>query len=315
MMKQIVYFFIAMVATLLLCTGCEKVVEFEIEDTERDVVVNGLPCTDSMLFVNLTYTRFFLDNREFLPVTNADVSVDVNGVLHTFSSREGANYLFNYYCTEGDTLTVHVNIEGRNEIVGGTRVPALPAIDSLSMILDTTMPFLNSGEVSFVLNDNAMQSNYYYIYITERDSGSRWNEWYHKFDTIDTVYNAYINCMDLSITSSSVNSSEGILGYFNTLLFTDSLINGEEHKISMSIIIPKDTAEHPLQRDYTLVIESLSREAFLYRRAILQATSMSQSFAEPAEIYTNLGRGNLGIFAAIAKRVYPVTFIYKEPEE
>ena len=285
-------------------------VEFDAGDIEPLVVVNALPCADSTLLVNITYSRFFLDNKEFKPVEGASVEIETGGTTLVPTHRTGANYMFNYRIAGGDSLTMHVNIDGYDEIYSATRVPYNPPIDSLKFEIDTLTPF-TSGEISFTLNDDASLRNYYLIYIMERDSGSRWNSWETRWDTIDTVVHATFNCMDLSICDQSVNLSTGLLGYFGSLLFTDSLINGQNHSVLITIPMFKDTAEHPIQRDYTLVVESLSHEAFRYRAAVSKASSLTQYFAEPEKIYSNIN-GALGIMAGISKRTIPITFTYKE---
>ncbi|MCR5193661.1 MAG: DUF4249 domain-containing protein [Bacteroidales bacterium] len=296
--------------TLAVTQSCEKVVEFDVEDIERDVVVNALPCTDSIFFANITYSRFFLDNQPFTPVDNATVTLDINGTSTSFTSRDGANYFFGYSATAGDTLTLHVDVPGHPTITGGTRVPALPDMTMPLAELDTLLPF-NTAEISFTLTD-PIGENYYYIYVLERDSGSRWNDWEKVWDTIDTVIHAYFNCINKEITDPEVNCAEGLMDYYTNLLFSDKKIEGVSDEILLSIMILKDTAEHPLLREYTLVVESLSPEAFRYTKDVLNSQGAASYFAEPAHIYSNLS-SQIGIFAGIARRQYSLTFTYKEP--
>lgn len=290
--------------------SCEKVVEFDVEDLQQSVVVNALPCTDSLFFVNITYSRFFLDNKDFTPVDNATVTLDINGTSTSFTSRDGANYYFGYNATAGDTLTLSVDVPGHPTITGGTRVPALPNMTSPLAELDTLLPF-NTAEISFTLTD-PIGENYYYIYVMERDSGSRWNDWDKVWDTIDTVRHAYFNCINKEITNPEVNSAEGLMDYFTKLLFTDKNIEGASTEVLLSIMMLKDTAEHPMLHEYTLVVESLSPEAFRYTKDVLNSQGAASYFAEPARIYSNLS-SQIGIFAGIARRQYPLTFTYKEP--
>lgn len=297
----------------LLAFSCEKVVEFEIDDVERQVVVNALPCTDSTFFVNVTYSRFFLDNQAFPPVTNATVTLDVNGFSQPFLQRDGANYMFSYTVAAGDSLTLTLDIPGRSTITAGTRAVAMPDIDSLIAEIDTLQP-ITAGDISFTLTDPANLKNYYLIYISERDSGSRWNRWEEKWDTIDTVRNAYFNCFNHEITDPEVNSAEGMMDYFTRLLFTDANIDGQSYETKLTIPMFKDTAEHPIERTYTLVVESLSPEAHRYLKEVAVAQGAGSYFSEPAQIFSNI-RGALGIFAAIARREFQITFKYKETEE
>lgn len=304
---------LSVISCLILFASCEKVIEFDIQDSDRYVVVNALPCTDSLFFANITYSRFFLDNQAFPAVTNATVMLDINGTLYGSTSRDGANYLFAYHAAQGDTLTLHVDIPGREAIVGGTRVPYLPDMQAPIAELDTLMPF-NTAEITFTLNDPSGR-NYYYIFLTERDSGIQWNRFEKKWDTIDTVIHPYFNCVNEEIIAPTVNSTEGFMKYFNGLLFIDSLIDRQSYEVKLSLMMLKDTAEHPLLREYSLVVESLSPEAFRYTKEVLSSQGMGAYFAEPLRIFSNLSGGALGIFAGIARRHYPLTFTYKQPEE
>jgi len=294
----------------LQCLSCEEVLEYDFENSERHVVVNGLPCADSTLFVNLTYSRFFLDNQPFVPVEDATVTLSVDGAAPLDGSRNGANWSFNYVAHGGEVLTLHVSIPGRDAITAQTHVPALPDMTTPTAEIDTLQP-IDAGDILFTLNDPADEQNYYYIYVHEHDSGTRWNRWEQKWDTIDTVVYAYFNCLDLQISDPSVNVTTGLFGYFSRLMFSDSLIDGTLHDMKISLVMPKDTAEHPLQREYTLVVESLSPEAFRYHKDLIATQSITQYFAEPSQVYSNI-QGALGIFAGIAKRSYPLTFVYKE---
>ncbi|MBP5548693.1 MAG: DUF4249 domain-containing protein [Bacteroidales bacterium] len=296
-----------------ILASCEKVVEFDIDETERAIVVNALPNTDSLLFVNITYSRFFLDNGPFEAVTNASVTVDVNGIPYTSTQRDGANYLFSYRSTAGDTLTLHVNIPGHESITGTTIIPPLPDMPTPVAEIDTLQP-IDSGDILISLSDPSEMENYYYIYLTERDSGIQWNMFERKWDTIDTVIHPYFNCLNHEITNADVNVSEGMMDYFNSLLFSDRQIDGQTYEIKLSLMMLKDTAEHPLLKEYSLVVESLSPEAFRYIKEVNASQSMTQYFAEPTQIFSNLSSG-IGIFAGIARREYPLTFTYKESTE
>ena len=304
--------YIILIVCAMLCS-CEKVMEFDIEESDRMVVVNALPSTDSLLFVNITYSRFFLDNQPFTAVTDATVSIEVNGTTMASTGRDGANYLFGYTATAGDTLTLHVSTPGRPDIIGGTRVVPLPDMLPPLAEIDTLQP-ITAGEITFTLTDPAEMTNYYYIYLTERDSGRQWNQWEERWDTIDTVMYAYFNCLNFEITSPEVNSIEGFMKYYDRLLFTDKLIDKQDYEVKLSLMMLKDTAEQPLLREYSLVVEALSPEAFQYTKEVLAAQGMGSYFTEPRRIFSNI-TGALGIFAGIARRHYPLTFTYKEAEE
>lgn len=310
-MKKISYFVIAI---LLLLTSCEKVLDFDVDELEPLVVVNSLPCTDSQLFVSVTRSRFFLDNSPFPPAEGVTLELQVFGGPTLFPTHhDSAYHFFNYIAQPGDSLTLRVNVPGRDPIVGSTRIVPLPDMQPPSALIDTLQP-IPLGDIAFTLTDPADTRNYYYIYVMERDSGSRWNRWEAKWDTIDTVRHAYFNCLNFQVTDPSVNLSAGMMGYFNELFFIDSLIDGQATDITVSLLMFKDTAEHPLLKEYTLVVESLSPDAFRYIKEVKAKQSATSYFAEPTRAFSNLSSG-IGIFASVARRLYPLTFGYKEPDD
>lgn len=309
-MKIKIHTILLFIASTALLSGCEKVLDIDIDISQRHVVVNSLPRADSTLFVNITYSRFFLDNTDFIPVDGATLTLWVNGNEYSPTSHVGANHFFGVIPASGDSLSLLVTVPGRQPITATTRIPTTPVLATPNAEIDTLQPF-DSGDIIFTLGDPANEKNYYYVYIMEHDSGSRWNIREHQWDTIDTVAHAYFSCFNNEITLPSVNSSEGIMNYFTSLLFTDSLINGESYEVKLSIPMLKDTAEHPVSKQYRLVVESLSREAYLYFKDVLTSQSMTQYFAEPATTYTNISN-DLGIFAGMVRRDYPLVFTYKE---
>lgn len=296
----------------MLVSACESVLEFDDSDLQPFVVVNALPSTDSLFFANVTYSRLFIDNQPFQPVSDAIVTLDVNGTTLHSTGTDGANHLFNYRPAAGDSLTLHVVVPGYEPITGSTRQVALPDMQPPVAEIDTLQP-ITLGNITFTLTDPAGTDNFYHIYILEHDSGSRWNAWTEAWDTIDTVIHCYFQCLNAEVTVPEVNATQGMLYYFNQLLITDSLINGQSPELTLSVMMLRDTAEHPLQRQYTLVVESLSPEAYRYRTELIQAQGAGQYLSEPMRLYSNLSSG-AGIFAAIARRQYPLTFTYVNGE-
>ena len=292
-------------------TACEKVVDIDDAIAEA-LVANGLPSVDSTLFVNVTYTRFFLDNTQFATPADAQVTVDVNGSPLPSDSRVGANFFFPYLVRGGDTLTLHVQLPGHEELIGGTRIPHMPAMDNFRAETDTTQPF-TMGDILFTLNDEPGVHNYYYLYVIERDSGMRYDTKLEQWDTIDTVFHTWFSCLDEAFTSPAVTASEGLMGYYNSLLFSDSLFDGTQHEAKVSVFLYQDDSDSLIARSFEFVFQSLSQETFRYRQSVAQAQGMASYFAEQAQIYSNL-HGGYGIFGGIATRRFKLQF-EEYPEE
>ncbi len=298
---------VSSVLLLSLFCSCEKVLDIGTLSEERFITVNALPCADSQMFVNITYSRFFLDNSDFETVDDVYVVLYSNGVEMISTQQDCANHFFDYTVKEGDSISLLITIAGRNDITGSSHVPFFPDMSVPLTEVDTTQPF-TMGDINFTLNDRAGESNYYRIYVDERDSGSRWNRYEERWDTIDTTVHPFFVCLNSEITSSAVNVTEGFMNYYNSLLFSDSLIEGLNYDIKVSLTFLRDTSEHPLLRQYRIVVESLSPEAFKYFRDITSMGGIESFFAEPSAIFNNLSGGAIGIVAGIARREVYVSF-------
>jgi hypothetical protein len=60
-------------------SSCEKVIDFDGEETEPIMVMISFPDSGSPWKVRLTESRFFLSNDTIATIKNADVTTEVNG--------------------------------------------------------------------------------------------------------------------------------------------------------------------------------------------------------------------------------------------
>lgn len=282
--------------------SCEKVLDFDTE-TERTLVVNGMPSAQKQLFVNLSYSHLFLDANMQHPLTPEDIYIEVNGNRLTPSSTEGCNIFFNYIAQEDDTLAFHMTADGET-VEARTYVPKMPVISNMKSQFDSSLTF-NLGLITFDLDDHADIKEYYHINIVERDSGVRYNPRYERYDTIDTIFHTYF-----LVLSPELN--EGALSLENLasrILTTDKNIDGKRCNISLALLMLIDTNEvAPFAHQYTLNIESITYDRYLYLKDIGRSTNSTTSFSEPFSIYTNIKGKAVGIFAGNASKQYHFTF-------
>ncbi|MBR1792558.1 MAG: DUF4249 family protein [Bacteroidales bacterium] len=296
---------LCMLLLALLCPSCEKVLDVDFEPSQRILVLNGVPSADRQLFVNFSYSRFFLDTRISHPVSGASVSVSVNGVSLSPSAVEGSNYFFPYTLREDDSIRVTAVADGHT-LMAGTYVPRMPKISNLVSFMDTTYS-LRFGSVSFDLADHPDYPDRYRFVITSRDSGMRYNAYEERYDTIDTVRTHMFLCNDVLLSDAS--ATEPLAGYFySELLTSDSLFDGQTRHVTLLMLHTIDTNEvPPFLHQYTLDVETVTLDRYRYLTDLATSSSLLSAFTEPAPVHTNI-QGGYGIFAGNARRVYPLDF-------
>ena len=314
-----------LIALSLFVASCQKVVEFDVDQIPSQMVLNSLPSDGNRMFVNFSYSRFFLDTNSGAGIGRSDMRLTVTNSLgtavYTPDSVRRTNYFFPYTPVGGDSLRMEIKV-GDNMVRAGTKIPKplqtanFQTLNTWEMGLSANSDtVLNLCIISLDLSDYADEDNYYYIHVTEKDSGSRFSQLRQEFDTIDTVYNNIMfMCMDNRLTSSDVLVSTPVLelpqGYtvYDRIIFNDRALNGTTKRISVILPILVDTNEvRDFRHEYVFHIESIRPERVRYLLDVATATSMTQMFAEPAGIYSNVtinGEQGLGLFSGVSHQKF-----------
>lgn len=286
--------------------SCQKVLDVDESASEHQMVLNGVPSAGKQLFVNFANSRYFLDGNGNHPIDGTTMSINVNGTDHYPTSVSNCNYFFGYTLQEDDALSITINANG-NKITSSTYVPRQPQVSSLISFVDTSQVF-NTLNINFNLADHPNYKDYYHITIMCRDSGLYHHPLWDTYDTIDTTYTTYFCCFDNKLTDPAAAASQALGGYFySELLTTDKFIDGENHNVSMLLMLLTDTNEvAPYLHQYTLNIETVTPDRYHYLEDVAKATNMLQMFSEPGSVYSNVN-GALGIFAGNARKTFPLS--------
>lgn len=284
-----------------LCVGCQKVLEVDMPQ-ERQMVLNAIPSAGSRPFVNFAYTRYFLDPSNDQPVPGATPVMTINGVPYSPDSVSHCNYFFRsgYALQPLDQLSVDF-AAGDSLIHAHTYIPRRPSVGNMrvSNVGDRTFRYVG---LEFDVDDSAGYREYYYMAITRRDSGMRYNEWTRQYDTVDTVRSCMFMAPTPAITDPEVCAYRPSFNYFyNRLLFKDSLVDGQRYPVTLLVLTTIDTnevsdAEHRFLHQYTLSVQSVTPERWNYIVSSARQSSTSSFFAEQGSVWSNV-RGALGIFA------------------
>jgi hypothetical protein len=276
----------------MVFASCETPLDIEYLDTEEKVVVNAMGNTDENLNLRLTYSRWFLSEKPFKEIDNATVSLLANGqkVDEGALRVDGSTYpAKKYYCfdnylpKEGDMLKLDIQVPGEEPITAECRVPYKPQVSNFTVkehnVDDDYSSYKELG-ISFLLNDNPNEKNYYMLQIY----------------SFDQDYLQYFSITDYLLVETDVAGAiEGDMSVTdNVFLFSDEKINGLNYNINLDLFIDMYSYDNGgLQFRLIAIAEAL----YYYMQSLeLMTDDMQEVFGEPVQIYNNISNG-IGIFA------------------
>lgn len=304
-MKRNIILYAMLLLAGLFFASCEKVLDVDDSGANDLLVLNGVPSAGRQAFVYLSHSHFFLDSSITHPVSEAALTLTVNGIPYTPDSLSGCKYFFPYTCQPGDTMSISVTSPDGN-LQAKTYVPLYPEINNFS-VSEFASPSFNFYWAQYTLCDHPDNPEYYYLKVEVRDSGMRFNEWTRQFDTVDTLHSTYfLMPNNPELTSSDVSPNEALGGYlYTSLMSLDSRIDGLNYPVNLYIMLLKDTNEvndslHLFKHWYTITIESVTPARLRYLISVAQNLSSFSFFTEPVQPFSNI-QGGVGIFAGSSK--------------
>ncbi len=158
------------ILTLILIYSCEDRREFEVNDFEKEIVLNAIISTDSIWNINLSYTKSIFDDTDFEQINNASVKIKdlSNGQSFFLDTKKTGNYTRDLNPVEGHEYEINVNIPSRQEIHAITYVPSVLEVDVVSnLVIDENGN--ENIEIGLEITDNPNEENYYVWELLEVD--------------------------------------------------------------------------------------------------------------------------------------------------
>lgn len=314
-----------MVLSLLVFTGCQKVIDFSGEVSAPEIVLNSFLTPDSVVSAQVSLSRFFLSSDTiFTMIDTAHVSLFVNGSFkETLVNRGTGVYRGTYKPLEGDSVSLLVQVTGENPVVGGTRLMAKPIINNLDTVSvetgkrypiitstkDTltgkvfidTLGYSVERKMKFVLNfTDPSERDYYRLYLVLKTTTGTKSQYSYTFSFDDVVSG---NKTDTIGPPSSLATNK-----YN--IFTDELFNASAYPLAFSLVYTKNyykpayTKTKPV-KELTVVLQNISHDYYKYlnTRATIKTNTF---FAEPVQVYSNVS-GGLGILGSYTSNVVKIT--------
>ncbi len=304
---------------LLLMTSCDE--EYEVPDTGRKLVVNGLITTNGVLGVNITKSLYITDSTRWLGaevITNARILLYENSILvdslfniSIWPSYPGLPTVMPNYSVEtliptvGKTYEIHVKAPGFPDAFATTTIPNLVKIDYVdTAIVNVPKTEWDDGvrlRCDIAFTDPEDTQNYYMVYA---------------FNSVDDGKRVSIPLRTSEPVVEEVLSGGSV---DHGLAFFDKSINGQQKRIS--ILLDVDDIGMPfIERNYPFdaptktalffYLYSIDESYYKYIQTLnLFFKNYKNPFAQPVQVYSNV-EGGYGMFTGAAVSVDSLVFNY-----
>ncbi|MCD6332094.1 MAG: DUF4249 domain-containing protein [Bacteroidales bacterium] len=281
-------FSVIIISLVLLSWGCEKIIDINLQDKERKIVVNGLMNPDSLVTVNLTKSLGILENDTFLFIDNAQVTLSLEGRQIGILQYMGAGYyhLPDFFPSPGHDYRLDVSVKGMNPAYAVSEVPdkvMIQAVDTVSFYDEWGSRTL---KMSLRFTDPVDMPNYYAlaVYATAKRFNYETGQYYPDKETHPVYFDRDDPFMEQSGTD-----------YGGKLFFNDQLFTGNQKELNFQIndysLIESDTVWLEVR------LEQVTRPYYLFVLSFSKYRSTSHNpFAEPVQVYNNI-KGGYGLFS------------------
>jgi len=263
--------------SVLTLFSCEKYIDMEIPDRGRKLVANCFFSDTGSVVVQVSMSRFILDNSDFNVVSDAIVVLYENGTaVDTLTETLAGQYITNGFIPQMGELYSLKIVKDTEEITASSSIPTTIPFE----FIDTTRvadEYYEYLRFRIKINDPADEDNYYMIGFDKEDTNN------------DPYYNGGIYFYSEEPFIESYNHHYG--------LFSDILFKGQ------SQILAFDLDLYNFDNDTNKVnisLFSISKEMFMYLLTLqAQQNAGNSPFAEPVMVFSNIENG-YGIFAGFS---------------
>ncbi len=330
-MKSKNFIILSITAFIFLFQSCETYIDFNGEETTPMLVVNSFCTPDSIITVNVSKSKFFLEeNFKFDFVNNAEVHLWVNGQLkEKLISAGNGNYKALYKPKIGDIIKITAKNPVFSEVEGLVEVPsavAIQKVDTTTNKLEST-PLLNyvylpnntykKDTIGFIHNiklnfgikfSDPPAQNYYRLVVKQR-------QYFEDGTIIENPF--YFNSDDVVFGSVSVGNIFNEKSYSYYFEFSDELFDGKNYNLKFycnfyqyeyfdnefSGKIVKPGGETSEKSELLIDLQSISKSYYFYIKTLVANSSVTELFSEPVQIYSNV-KGGIGVIGSYTPSVY-----------
>ncbi len=272
--------------------SCDKIVDFDIDEIDSELVVNSFFTPDSLLTVSVSLP-LNLNESVAKDVNDACVVIKRNSIIidSLIKTSDGLYQTNEKIVEAGSIYEIEISSDGLNTVFATDTVPyqkVIPKNINVFPNVITDEEGVELNEIQFSIDDPANEKNYYEfkIIIAYPDDDD---------ESFSSTFIPYITSNDQVITI------EGDIYYYpETLLFCDDQFNGTQKTISI-YFGNIDCAGCPAP-EYIVQLRTISYTYYSYKKKLLrhlanQSGDIWDGEANPVKMYSNIENG-YGIFAS-----------------
>lgn len=308
--------------------SCETEIEFEGDEVETVLVLNGFACKDSTIEITLTTSRFFLAVSDtFQKVSNATISLVVNQqYIENLTHIGNGIYKSSYKPQAGDHLKLTASASGYKTITAEDVMPE--NISNFEVKKNTTVSDTLFYQETGLENEGLFLyfpsiDSIHHFTLRFKDSVGR-GQYYRilaHYGNTDNYSNNYELDMKDNVVFGFNDQTSSEMGFESTetnqfQIFSDELIDGTTHEfqfeLKKTMYLFKQNGQWVIQdRMYQsnvyIELQSISKAYYLYLKTLEKYMNFEPMFSEPVQIYTNVKSG-LGIFGCRNRTIYVTQF-------
>ena len=292
-MKKFLFF----ITFSMLYSSCDIVVDLDIPEHDRVLVVNSILTTDSIINASISHSVGAFDASSISYVNNATLEVYEDGVLLgemneevslSYDSMEELDsiyvYNFNQNPVAGKIYSYEIAHPDYESVRAETTVPAAVKLNVNVVTLLSEQDYEKHYRVRFSFNDGPEESFYRLRLRRNPNAKDRFAEF---------------ESNDASIISSAGVQSDGGTFYGDEALFDDEMFNGTEKEISIDFF---DYEYEEYEVQFILELTSVSESYYTYIRSLRAHYDNQDQFifaGEPVQVFTNIENG-LGVLGSMS---------------
>lgn len=282
----------------IMISSCEKILDVDLPDSDRRIVINSIFNTDSVFEVNLSKSLHVLDNNQMLFLPGASMKLYENDVfIDSLIYIENGNYTTDdFFPSAGKKYRLEVDYLGLNHASAENSIP-----DDIEILSVDTMSVKRNDEnkIKCTLKFKDPSGSNYYVLKAYR---------YFRYDNYE------LGTTDSSFSYIYIDSDDPVIdtdgGLMGEIIFTDELFNDKEYNLYL-YISEWDVCNYDMSSDSAYVyfqLRSVSPEYFYYTKSLNQYyNTHGNPFSEPVQVYSNVKNG-FGIFAGFSNSTRMMIF-------
>jgi len=292
---------------LLFAQSCEEYIDYELDSSERKIVLNGFINPNEPVKINLSKSVSAADYiKKVEYISNAKVELYENNILVSeLIYDELGFYISDFKPSENKTYTIKAEAEGFKNVYAQTTVPSSVSIleindDNLNIELYTEYGYSQyniEGNLIFKFA-RAQNSNNFFLVNTYTITGNiAYN--YETNEPVDTLWTKQSLWYNPAIESNTTTEYLYIYDMFEGFVFSDefSKSNFFDVNIAFSSYFSNNSSVNSEKRLYFDAI-NFDETFFNYLKSKnLYSDNDGNPFSEPVNVYSNVTNG-LGLFTA-----------------